>query len=336
MVMKSNELLDGYESTSVTSEIKRTISFLNSISTFDKHINSLIERLDSTKLEIKDISETLYDMLSSIDISEAESNKIDERINLVRQLKRKYGQTEEDVFNYLKEYELLSNSSAKVAEFQSQLEKKGKELISIAITLSKQRQIISKTFESNLLLNLKDLGMNDTLFKVEFSTPEIITADDVGIDGADSLEFLISPNIGEPLKPLSKIISGGEMSRFMLALKNIIADKDSISTMVFDEIDTGISGNIMTAVAMKMCRISRNHQVIAVTHMPSLAAMADVHFLIEKNVEEDKTITHVYPLDDEGDIKEIGRLIGGLNYSNYALPHAQEMKNWANDYKKTL
>ena len=336
----SYDVLDGYDGQNAVTQVKQAISFLNNISTFGEDISTSLERLESVKLELKDISETLNGMISEFDLSESEVDKLEDRLTLVRQIKKKYGPTEEDVFKFLEKakdtYEMLSNADDRIAQLTEDKKKAGASLVSACEKLTKERKKISAQFEKDLLVNLKDLGMGDTTFKVNFmdidtSDPDILVA-----DGGDEIEFLISPNIGEPLKPLAKIISGGEMSRFMLALKNIIADKDSIGTMVFDEIDTGISGNIMTAVAQKMCRISRNHQVIAVTHMPSLTAMADVHFLIEKNVEGDKTITHVYPLNEEDDIKEIGRLIGGLNYSDYALPHAQEMKKWANDYKNSL
>ena len=336
----SYDVLDGYDGQNAIQQIKQAISFLNNISTFGEDISTSLDRLESVKLELKDISDTLNGMISEFDLSEAEVDKLEERLALVRSIKRKYGSTEEDVIKYLdkanEEYEMLSNASDTVIKLEQDKKKAGSELILACDKLTKERKKISAQFEKDLLLNLKDLGMGGTTFSVEFKEVDSTNPDILTIEGGDDIEFLISPNVGEPLKPLAKIISGGEMSRFMLALKNIIADKDSIGTMVFDEIDTGISGNIMTAVAMKMSRISRNHQVIAVTHMPSLAAMADVHFLIEKQVEGEKTITHVYPLNKEDDIKEIGRLIGGLNYSDFALPHAQEMKKWADDYKKSL
>lgn len=183
-----------------------------------------------------------------------------------------------------------------------------------------------------MLKELKELGMGGSTFKVNIQSTDNI--DSISSNGADTVEFLISPNVGEPLKPLAKIISGGEMSRFMLALKNIVASIDGIGTMVFDEIDTGISGNISAVVSEKLCNISRGRQVIAVTHMPSLAAMADSHYLIAKSTENGKTLTHVTLLDDDTD--EVARLIGGNDYSKFAIPHAKEMKAWAERYKNGL
>ena len=174
--------------------------------------------------------------------------------------------------------------------------------------------------------------MGGSTFKVDFVTTDDV--DQISANGADTIEFLFSANVGEPMKPLAKIISGGEMSRFMLAFKNIVAGVDGIGTMVFDEIDTGISGNISAVVSEKMCNISRDRQVIAVTHMPSLAAMADNHYLIAKSTENGKTLTHINLLEDDTD--EVARLIGGNDYSQFAVPHAKEMKAWADRYKKSL
>lgn len=188
----------------------------------------------------------------------------------------------------VEEADALENATERVAQLEKEIEHKGKALSDAAEKLGKLRTKTAEQFETAITRELKDLGMGGTTFKVEIKSD--YSADEVGENGGDSVEFLISPNVGEPLKPLAKIISGGEMSRFMLALKNIVAGIDSIGTMVFDEIDTGISGHIATVVAEKMCNISRNRQVIAVTHMPGLAAMADNHFLIEKSVSDGKPI----------------------------------------------
>ena len=152
--------------------------------------------------------------------------------------------------------------------------------------------------------------------------------------GADSVIFMFSANAGQPAKALSKVISGGELSRFMLAVKNIISDIDGIQTMVFDEIDTGISGKIAQVVAEKLYNISTGKQVLAVTHLPQLASMADAHYLINKTTENGRTFTHVSLLDEDGTLKEIARLLGGSDYGTYALPHAKEMKDYSDAYKK--
>ena len=205
-------------------------------------------------------------------------------------------------------------------------------MLASAKELSQARRKIADKFEKDISKELCDLGMGGSTFKVEIDTT--VDVDQISANGADGVEFMISPNVGEPLKPLAKIISGGEMSRFMLAFKNILAGVDDIGTMVFDEIDTGISGNISQVVSEKMCNISRARQVIAVTHMPSLASMADNHYLISKSTENGKTLTHVDLLKDDTD--EVARLIGGKDYSIYAMPHAKEMKANAQRYKDSL
>ena len=177
---------------------------------------------------------------------------------------------------------------------------------------------------------LAELGIKNAKFEAKFK--EIPTS---GIY-FDEMEFLFSANLGQPVRELTKIISGGELSRFMLALKNTIANLDSINTMVFDEIDTGISGNIADTVAQKLYKISKNKQVLAITHLPQLASMADANFLIEKTVQDNNTKTSVSKLEGDALIDELVRLIGGINSKEFGRPHAQEMKKNANELKKNI
>lgn len=330
----AQNLLDGYDGSSVTGSIKSAAANLNTVANYDDRIAALGDRLESAKYEISDISETVSDMVRELDFNAKSADAVEERLELVRNINRKYGGSYEKVMAFYErateEADTLENAAERVAELENLISAAAKKLSAEAENLGKLRAATAASFEKSITKELKDLGMGGTTFKVYIVSD--YTADNVGENGGDSVEFLISPNVGEPLKPLAKIISGGEMSRFMLALKNIVAEADSISTMVFDEIDTGISGHISAVVAEKMCNISRNRQVIAVTHMPSLAAMADSHYLIEKGVTDGKTLTHITLLDDDTD--EIARLIGGNDYSAHAVPHAKEMKLWAANYKK--
>lgn len=332
----AQDLLDGYDGASVTGNIKAAAGSLNPAAAYDGRIPELQDRLNAAKTEIQDIAETIADMARELDFDGRSAESIEERLELVRNLTRKYGGSYESMNafyeNAAKEAEALENADERVAELDRLIERAGKTLAEDAETLGKLRRGAAAGFEKSMTAELKDLGMGGTTFKVDIASD--YTPDSIGADGGDRVEFLISPNVGEPLKPLAKIISGGEMSRFMLALKNIVARIDSIGTMVFDEIDTGISGHISAVVAEKMCNISRSRQVIAVTHMPSLAAMADTHYLISKGVEDGKTLTHLILLDDDTD--EIARLIGGNDYSTHAVPHAREMKKWAEEYKAKL
>lgn len=332
----AKNLLDGYDSQSVSASIKNANSLLNTISSYDENIVPIVDRLDSCKVEITDISETLSDMLQKLDFDSRSAEQIEERLEVVRTILRKYGGSYESLQKFYeeatKEAQMLSNATERVERLEKEIKVAAEKLFASAKKLSQERHKIADKFEKDITKELCDLGMGGSTFKVEIDTTDDV--DQIFANGADSVEFLISPNIGEPLKPLAKIISGGEMSRFMLAFKNILAGVDDIGTMVFDEIDTGISGNISQVVSEKMCNISRARQVIAVTHMPSLASMSDNHYLISKSIENGKTLTHVDLLDDDTD--EVARLIGGNDYSIYAVPHAKEMKANAQRYKDSL
>ena len=332
----AKRILDGYDAQSVSASIKNCSSLLSSISSYDDEIVPLTDRLDSAKVEIADISDTLEDMLERLDFDARSAEKVEERLEVVRAILHKYGGNYDALQKFYQnaseEAHMLANASETVEKLEKEIKSAQKQLVSDAQKLTELRIKVANKFEKNITKELCDLGMSGSTFKVDIKSTEDV--DEISANGADSVEFLISPNVGEPLKPLAKIISGGEMSRFMLALKNIVAGIDGIGTMVFDEIDTGISGNISAVVSEKMCNISRNRQVIAVTHMPSLAAMADSHYLIAKSTQNGKTLTHVDLLEDDAD--EVARLIGGNDYSKYAVPHAHEMKAWAQRYKESI
>lgn len=328
--------LEGYDGASVGGNLKAAAASLSTISAYDGGIDPLCERLDAAKTEIEDIGETLGDMMRKFDFDAKSADAVEERLELVRNMQRKYGGSYAALCDFLAkaktEAETLENASERVEELEREIASAGKKLSDAARRLGDMRRSAAEKFESDMMRELGDLGMGGTTFKVEIKSD--YAPDNIGETGGDEVEFLISPNVGEPLKPLAKIISGGEMSRFMLALKNIVAGLDGIGTMVFDEIDTGISGHISAVVAEKMCNISRDRQVIAITHMPSLAAMADSHFLIQKSVSDGKTHTRVLLLEDDTD--EVARLIGGNDYSSHAVPHAREMKKWAEEYKRSV
>lgn len=332
----AKNLLDGYDNSAVSPALKTTVSTLNMISQYDSRIEGLNERLEDARAEVVDIADTVKSILDELDFDRHSADQIEERFELVRMLQRKYGGSYASLIDFFKkaveEYDRLSNAGDRVLALDGELKKAIEQLTTACNNLTNSRKNIAKTFEKNILSELADLGMGGSTFSVQINTAD--SHEDFVSNGADEVEFLISPNVGEPLKPLAKIISGGEMSRFMLALKNILADVDGIGTMIFDEIDTGISGNISAVVAEKMCNISRKRQVIAVTHMPSLAAMADNHYLIAKSTENCKTNTHLDLLADDTD--EIARLIGGKDYSVHAIPHAKEMKSWAERYKQSI
>lgn len=325
---------DGY---SAITALNKAINLLNIAGNFDESLLPLSDRLESSKIELKDVAETLNDTLHSLQYDEYSAEKTEKRLELVRSLTRKYGGTAENAIKFLaeaeQEYDTLVNADEICKKLDDAISKAVKKYNVCARELHDLRVKYALSFENAINAQLVQLGMPSARFKVEFADISCRNEEDFSPNGIDSVEFLISANKGEPLKPLAKIISGGEMSRFMLALKNITAQLDNISTMIFDEIDTGISGMIAQVVAEKLYNISVDRQVIAVTHLPQLASMADLHYKIEKRETEDKTVTNVTLLDYEGELQEVARLIGGSTYSEHALPHATSMKEHAVAYK---
>lgn len=333
-------VVDGDENENIISLINHCISQLGKISSFDSQIEELRERLDSTKIELKDIASSLSDIAEGSEFNMREYEECEQRIALIRSIKRKYGSTVEEINAFLndikEQYEFLSEGEEKVQEYENEKENLIKKLYKNTLELSQLRKDIAKELSDNVLKELKELGMPSCRFSADFAPIGDISAFSPSSNGSDEVVFMFSANAGQPEKELSKVISGGELSRFMLAMKKIIANLDGISTMVFDEIDTGISGKIAQIVAQKMVDISRDKQVLAITHMPQLASMADNHYLIEKFTKDEKTHTRLVLLDQNSREEEVARLIGGKDYSTFALPHAKEMIDYANNYKKSL
>ena len=317
---------------------QNAIRELNSVLRFDEKYDSIVSRLDTVKIELRDIADELYAEIENMDYDPRELEKIEERINDIRKIKKRYGPIE-DLETFIEksynELDLLRNAESRIEELEAIKNKEGKLAIKFAKELHSERESLGVKFSQAIIKNLKELGMKNMTFKVEIDFPEndeaILTK--ANEQGADTLRFLISPNLCEPLKPLAKIASGGEMSRFMLGLKNITAELEGIDTLVFDEIDTGISGVIAKVVAQKLSDVSRDRQVLAVTHLPQLAAMADVHYLISKYERDGGTITELELLSEDGSIKEVMRLAGSEASSVSGRENALELKNWAKSYK---
>lgn len=313
-------------------------AMLIGVTRFDRDLEALTERLESAKIELTDIADELKNYLENSDFDVRTREEIENRFDKVRSLKRKYGRSYEEIQGFLEKtlatLEKLYHAEERFSELDLLLSKSSGKLQKLSRKLYEIRKKASENFEKSIVRQLNDLGMKNTSFCVSLQHTDEVA--DFDANGGDKIEFLISANKGEPLKPLQKIASGGELSRFMLALKNIIADLDSIDTMIFDEIDTGISGNIAKVVAQKLANISKSRQVLVVTHLPQIAAMSDKHFLIEKTVKCDKTITAMTELDEEGVLKEIVRLTGGVSNSQVSLSHSEELRAWALGYKKSL
>ena len=330
----SFQLLNGDSDTNIITMLSQAISNLKKQADNDKEISELLDRLDSTKIELKDISSTLDSMVESFEFSPQDLLNVEERIAKIRQIKRKYGDSVDKINEYLasikEKYEFLQNGEEALKDFEIDLKNLEEEYYKVAVSLSNERHKVAKELSQKIEQELAELGIKNAKFEAKFS--------EVPHSGIyfDDMEFLFSANLGQPLKELTKIISGGELSRFMLALKNTISNLDNINTMVFDEIDSGISGNIAQTVAEKLYRISKDKQVLAITHLPQLASIADVNFLIEKNVKDGNTVTSVEKLEGDKLYNEILRLIGGTNTKEYGLPHAIEMKAYANKLKENI
>ena len=328
------ESLNGYSDMNAVTLVSKSINELKKQASEDAQIQELVDRLESTKIELKDIASSLDDMVQSFDFSPQDLQRVEERLSLVRLIKRKYGDSFEQIQNYLNDIkakvDFLQNGEQALKDLEIDLENLESDFYEAAKDLTKTRKEVAKDLSSKIEKELAELGIKNAKFEAKFK--ETPTS---GIY-FDEMEFLFSANLGQPVRELTKIISGGELSRFMLALKNTIANLDSINTMVFDEIDTGISGNIADTVAQKLYKISKNKQVLAITHLPQLASMADANFLIEKSVQDGNTKTKVTRLENEALIDELLRLIGGINSKEFGRPHAQEMKKNANELKKNI
>lgn len=320
-------------------------SSLRQIANLEDSAGELIQRLQTARIEIEDVSASLESLLDSVDFSPSEVDRMEARLEKIRQIKRKYGGSVSDALQFLKnaeaQYDNLLNSSVRIEELNAEKQAILKKMFELSAVKSEERKRTADKLSQRIMRELDDLGMRGTRFEVEFEDAEDFEsyANSPSADGYDKVRFMMSANVGEPLKPLSKVISGGEMSRFMLAVKNITALAEKIPTMVFDEIDTGISGNMAQMVANKLAGVSRNkqngYQCIVITHLPQICAMADANLYINKYEKDGKTFTGVNRLTTlEQRSEEVARLMGSVG--QHALVNARELIEWSNNYKKSI
>ena len=328
-----------------STQVATSVGLLRSIAALEDSAEGLSERLQSARLEIDDVCDQLENVLNELDFSPSEVDKMEERLEKIRQLKRKYGGSVAEVLKFLeasqKQYDSLLNSSERIEQLNAEKRKVIEKMYALAQKKSALRRDTAKKLAARIMQELNDLGMRGTNFTVSFN--DEVSYDEYAVspaaDGYDKVEFLMSANVGEPLKPLSKVISGGEMSRFMLAVKNITALAEKIPTMVFDEIDSGISGNMAQMVANKLANVSGNkqdgYQCVVITHLPQIAAMADVNLYIRKYQKDGRTYTAVDVLTDyEQRAEEVSRLMGSV--CEHAIVNAKELLDFATNYKTGL
>jgi len=296
---------------------------LSQVANFSKDAEKLSTKLNDIYYELNDIADTLRFSDGESEYSRNDLEVIEERLDLLYRLSKKYGSTEEEMLEFLTKAEEKLNSLTSSEEDLEVLKEQRKLIYNkatiLAEKLSESRKETAKKFRIDVMDELRFLDMPSVDFNVQFA--------EVGLceNGIDSVEFLISANVGEPPKPIAKIASGGELSRIMLALKNVLSDKDQIGTMIFDEVDTGVSGRAATKVAQKLKQVSTGRQVICVTHLAQLAVLSDNHYLIEKSSKDGKTYTNVTPLDFEGRKYEIARITSGGEITETQLKNAEEM-----------
>lgn len=310
------------------------------ITKLDDAYENVYEKLESVAIDLGDILETLNNMADELYFDENEAEETETRLDIIRALKRKYGANKEEIDAYLedikKEYDLLSDCEGQYTILTDKKGKNLKKIYQICRTITELRKSQGKAFCKRVTEELKTLNIQHAQFEIEFSEYEETDAEKATVNGLDDIRFMFSANAGEPMKPLGKIISGGEMSRFMLAVKTQLSSINEISTYIFDEIDAGISGKTAKVVGEKLAKIAKNTQIIAVSHLAQIASMSDNEYFIEKREEKDKTLTFVTELDEQGKIAEIVRLLSGQETDEYAIKHAKELIKQAQEYKTSI
>lgn len=323
----------GYDNQGAGNTIGMAIRQLIQIEEYDEEISGLHSQLETIEELLNDFNRDLSSYMQKMEFDESDFEQTRQRLEVIDRLKAKYGDSIEKILSYQKEkkkrLEQLKNYEQYISDLESQYKKERDSLLELCNQLTKKRKKIAKVLEQKIKEALIDLNFLDVQFEIQFEPLSDITK-----NGMDDAGFLISTNPGEKIKPLNEVASGGELSRIMLAIKSILADVDAIDTLIFDEIDVGISGRTAQKVSEKMAYIAKRHQVISITHLPQIAAMADTHFLIEKSASNEKTSTSIIALEEENSIREIARLISGVEITDTVLESAKEMKEMAEAVKK--
>ncbi len=308
--------------------LSRALRCLKDAARIDPKAQPLCDELGEIDSLLGDFNRELSDYASTLEFSDETFSGVEARLNEINRLKSKYGATVEDILSYGEEIKgrlsRLNDYDAYVASLRKRLDEASGLLARASEELSGLRRKAAREFERAVRDNLQDLSFLDVRFEIEIREKEEYTA-----NGRDEAEFMISMNPGEPLKPLKDVASGGELSRIMLAIKTVMADKDQVGTLIFDEIDAGISGRTAQKVSEKMALIGKSRQVICITHLAQIAAMADSHFFIEKKVTDGKTRTVITRLDEDGQVMELARILGGAKITDAVIGNAEEMKRLA-------
>ena len=324
----------GEDGSGVLNLLRQAQDALGTVRHLDEGFNALYERLESTYSEAYDIAFSVAEQRENFDFSPNELDEVEGRLDQLYRLKKKYGATVEDMLAYLdncrKELDDIAYAGDALARLEKDCTKAERAARKAAEELSAARKTAGETLSQAILTELQQLDMGKIRFQVDFAEKPLDAT------GMDQVRFLMSANLGEELKPINKIASGGELARIMLAMKNVLSEQDHVATMVFDEVDTGVSGRAAQKVAEKMARISRHKQVLCVTHLPQLAAMADTHFSVEKGEANGRTFTQVRQLDRKQRQMELARLTGGAQVTETMLQGAEELLTQAEKFRAEM
>ena len=316
-------LLGGDENDGAAALLAQAAYSLSRIARYSDDYTAFQERLTDLKYQVQDIADEVRDSLDELCYSADELERIESRLDVIHRLRRKYGADCDEILAYLdkaqKELDEIEFADDRVEQLKKKLAKQEKEAWDAALLLRKNRQEQGKILADKILSELAQLDMPRVQFQCCFRETEL------GAEGADGVAFYLSANAGEDLKPLSKVASGGELARIMLSMKNVLAEKDAVDTLIFDEVDTGVSGRAAQRIAEKLRSLAKHKQVLCVTHLPQLAALADTHMLIAKSERDGRTFTTVTPLDNQGRVNELARIIGGTNITEITRKSAEEM-----------
>lgn len=319
----SYQILSG-EKIDVVGNLGNAMNELSDISDLSENLQEINTKISDAFYSLEDVARDISDELDSMEWNGERLNEIEERLELIHQLKRKYGDTIEDILHYhiriVKELREMENAEQNSEKQERQLSEALEKVKELAIKLSKQRKKSAKKLEKMIHEQLSALYMDKAVFEVKFLNNSKLYS-----KGIDKVEFYIQTNPGEEMGPLAKIASGGELSRIMLALKTIFSQKMGVTSIIFDEVDTGVSGRVAQAIAEKISQISNNSQVLCITHLPQVAAIADNHYYISKSVNDGRTETSLKELDEKQKIREIARMLSGSEITELTLKHAEEL-----------
>lgn len=327
---------------SLSNAVKEAMYHIKGLEKYDDSYNDLVSRLDNLRYEIDDITDILEEKMSGDFFTEAEIDAIENRYNNIRKLKKKYGETAEDVESYLIDAQTklknLQNNNENIEVIKERQIEIERNILDLSKKINFIRVDNAKYFSEKIIKELKELDIKNANFKINIITHinDKNFMDYVTPNGLDEIEFMFSANLGQPLKPLAKVISGGELSRFMLAYKNVAFKTQIADVLIFDEIDSGISGETASVVAQKIFQISKYCQVLSISHLPQIIAMADYNVYVRKDIINNETVSNAIILNDNNKVKEVARVVGDNNISNANLVLANELIEKAKKFKQSI